>query len=103
MTLPDVQRVHTDSGSHIEPPLDPEWTDLNKLRWNLAVTLHDAGLPADTLGVEQGHLTVGGQRVWDDYHLTYRHGTYAGGGYHAMWSTINGVGIGLRLASGDDR
>lgn len=39
-----VERVHTEHGSHIEPPLDPTWSKLDKLIWKAACIEHDSGL-----------------------------------------------------------
>lgn len=39
-----VSRVHTDGGSHIEPPLNQAWDDYTKLQWHAAVVAHDTGL-----------------------------------------------------------
>lgn len=39
-----VTRVHTESGSHIEPPLNSEWSLLCKLKWKAAVGTADSGI-----------------------------------------------------------
>lgn len=39
-----VRRVRERNGSHIEPPLDPDWSQLDKLHWHAAVVLVDSGL-----------------------------------------------------------
>lgn len=38
-----VERVMTEGGDHIEPPLDPNWTELRKLEWLAAVVAVDTG------------------------------------------------------------
>jgi hypothetical protein len=40
----EVRRLHSERSSWIEPPLDPDWDDLVKLRWRLAVLRLDTGL-----------------------------------------------------------
>ena len=40
-----VRRVTDEyGGSHIEPPLDPTWSDHDALRWNAGVMLADTGI-----------------------------------------------------------
>lgn len=36
-----VRRVHTENGSHIEPPFDPDWPYLEQLEWHAAVVRED--------------------------------------------------------------
>lgn len=38
-----VARRTTDHESHIEPPLDPTWSELDKLRWQAGVVEADTG------------------------------------------------------------
>ena len=45
-----VRRIHTETGSHIEPPLDPNWSDLTKLQWVADVVEHDFGLRLEVRG-----------------------------------------------------
>ena len=41
----DVKRVQTTSGgSHIEPPLQDTWSEIEKLRWHAGVVLVDSGV-----------------------------------------------------------
>lgn len=51
-----VTRVHTEHGSHIEPPLDPDWPLLRKLEWSAAVGTADSGLD----------IAVSHSRYWAD-------------------------------------
>lgn len=44
LDLPAVVRVHTERGSHIEPDIQPTWSDAEKLAWLAASVAHDAGL-----------------------------------------------------------
>lgn len=53
-----VTRVREGRGSHIEPPLDPDWHPLTKLRWKAAVVALDADLPVDVHEVEPGEYSV---------------------------------------------
>lgn len=41
---PEVRRVVNGLSSHIEPPLEEDWSDLEKLQWNAAVATLDTGL-----------------------------------------------------------
>lgn len=93
---PTVVRVETENGSHVEPPLDPEWSNLDKLRWHLAVVLHDVGVDPELIHVEPARSTSGGV-PYESYSLHYAHSTFGGPSFHNMWNLINGIGIGLSL------
>lgn len=97
MTAPTVQRVHTERGSHIEPPLHQDWDHLTKLRWHLAVVLHDADLPPDAIQIVPGDYRING-RPQESYNLMCPGWTASTGDFHDAWSRINGIADGLRLA-----
>lgn len=45
LELPAVTRVRdADGGSHVEPPLDPGWSEREQLAWLAAVVAHDTGI-----------------------------------------------------------
>lgn len=90
-----VHRVDTERGSYIEPPLKQSWDDLTKLRWHLAVVLHDHGLPEDSIRVEEGDYRINGKRQPDAYNLSGPFGAFGCVGYHHMWGVINGLNLGL--------
>lgn len=46
-SITTVTRIHTEHGSHIEPPLDRAWSEFDKLRWQAAVVEHDHDLRLD--------------------------------------------------------
>jgi hypothetical protein len=85
--LPTVARVADEHGSHIEPPLDENWTSLEKLRWRAAcVRLASPDLP---IGVRQYEgdpptygLVIGNTGVGDMP-------------FHQCWTYLNGVETGL--------
>jgi hypothetical protein len=104
-----VRRVHEEAGSHIEPPLDDGWSDLDKLRWHLAVALHDARLPEHLASVEPGHVTRNGVPIAGLYNIRYRsvagrtNGSWGAGDFRSTWSLINGIGLGFAIAHGEAR
>lgn len=57
-----VIRVPDATGSHIEPPLNPDWPELAKLEWKAAVTEIDTGLRVRVYeaGPSLYAVTVGG-------------------------------------------
>ena len=55
-----VDRIRTDDGGRNEPPLDPAWDDLTKLRWWAAVVEADYGVQLD---VDDAIATSSGQRL----------------------------------------
>lgn len=40
-----VTRIERDGMSHVEPPLDSEWSDRKRLEWHAAVAEYDTGVP----------------------------------------------------------
>lgn len=54
-----VRRVSNGSGSHVEPPCDDRWSDLDRLRWHAAVVALDTGLRVRVEpGSERGRFTI---------------------------------------------
>jgi hypothetical protein len=88
-----VRRVRDECGSHIEPDFDESWDRLTKLRWNLAVTLLDAGLPPDAAEV-YAVRTVGGER-YGLRRAGWSMGTFD---YYTCWRNCVALGWGARLA-----
>lgn len=95
--LTTVHRVHTERGSHIEPPLNEDWSNLDKLRWSLAVSLHDAGQPLDLMDVRESDYRINGVPQ-EAYDVTGPDGSSGATGFHATWTLISGIGYGLRTA-----
>lgn len=97
LLLADVHRVHTERGSHIESAIDDDWSDLDKLRWQLAVVLHDAGLRRDAATLHPGHYTIDGVPQ-EAYELRYGSSSGISAGFARTWALITGISDGLRLA-----
>ena len=84
-----VIRCTTDHGSHIEPPLDPAWSPLDRLRWLAAVVRWDAGLTltvthfldSDTFGINGHGHSLGGVTFGD------------------AWRSIVDLGLGAQMAN----
>lgn len=88
-----VTRVHTDHGSHIEPPLNPEWSLLRKLEWAAAVGTADSGL----------EITVSHSRYWVDrvlqrdvFNLGIDGAVSGPHTYQQAWAWIHGVTAGAQ-------
>jgi len=82
-----VRRVYASTGSHIEPPLEDAWGDLQKLRWKAAVTQVDCGV---AVTVNNADYTVAG-KVCPAFVVGVEG---ASSGPHSMgtaWSVINGI------------
>lgn len=58
-----VERIEDEHGSHIEPPLDNSWPDVDRLRWKAAVVELDTGIPTlvvrDSLNPGRYSINVG--------------------------------------------
>lgn len=97
-----VTRVHTATGSHIDPPLDQDWDDLMKLRWQAAVVTADTGL---AVRVSPAHLQYRATR-WSPWRIQsgvydVHVGSSSCGAmrYAEAWSYLNGVAAGANAAA----
>lgn len=89
-----VTRVHDSGGSHIEPPLDPEWSDIEKMRWQAGVVLVESGVTVRInddarYSVNGVDIPVIGIQIGSS--STSRT-------FHAAWDYLNGVSAGAREA-----
>ncbi|UAW08338.1 hypothetical protein SEA_WHITNEY_91 [Gordonia phage Whitney] len=88
-----VTRVRDDNGSHIEPPLDSDWSELDKLRWKAGVVIADAGVPLRISLDDSTRLSRNGVDVPGIYGLKIG-GWHSARGFHDMWDYLNGVSAG---------
>lgn len=81
-----VQRIHTEGGSHVEPPFDDRWSNDDKLRWKAASVTADTGVPISV--------------VYRDGYYGFRIGRSAIGGhdYRSAWDFLTGVSLGAQEA-----
>jgi hypothetical protein len=99
-----VQRIRTDHGSHVEPPFDESWSDLEKLRWKTAIAELDGGLGVGTLKVseapqeERKKRFVMSYRYPVFYQLSYGYGSMGIYTYDQMWVLLTGVLLGASLS-----
>jgi len=84
----DLRRIHyvDGSGSHIEPPLQPEWDSHTKLQWKAAAVAHDTGLKVRV-------LQHPGQT---DYNIVVGPHSVASFNFSTGWEFLNGVDVGAR-------
>ncbi|MDJ0010116.1 hypothetical protein [Gordonia alkanivorans] len=87
-----VTRVHTENGSHIEPPLDQKWSELDKLRWNAGVVIADTGVPLRIKLNDNARYTSNGVDI-PVYGLQLG-SMSTSRRFHAMWDYLNGVSAG---------
>lgn len=87
-----VRRIETDTGSHIEPAMDDEWTLQQKLEWWAAATELDTGLP----------IKIGPGRAWHgDVELPDMFTVIIGNSstvlhYLDAWTYLNGASAAVR-------
>ena len=101
-----VTRVRTDTGTHIEPPLDESWDDHTKLCWHAAVIMCDC--PGIKVQVKTGGLKRKRFRKWVEvpgvYNIMVGHSSAAPFTYREAWDYLNGVQIGWEAAqAGEDK
>lgn len=104
-----VRRIETGRGSHIEPRLQDDWSELAKLRWHAAVVVLDSGTDARVL-VEPSvsKWKPKWSPFWfseDSFQITVGNSTAFPFTFDSAWIYLNGVGSGLSAGSGagDDR
>lgn len=92
----DVKRVQTTSGgSHIEPPLQDTWSEIEKLRWHAGVVLVDSGVrvtinDSERYSVNGRDVPVIGIQVGN---------TMTSKRFDDAWNYLNGVSAGGQQAS----
>lgn len=97
MTLGDmkVRRVPTEHGSIVEPALDPDWSELTKLRWVAAVESLDSPVP---IRVSTGYSSTNGvSRL--EYCVNAGRTGFGSSPYEHAWTLIIGMGTGAREAA----
>jgi hypothetical protein len=95
--LPDVARVADEHGSHIEPPLDPDWDSLTKLRWHAACVR--LACPDVVIRVFQ-HRSKSIAAGPPTYSLQVATTSVSAMPYYDAWTYLSGVERGLRAAGG---
>lgn len=100
---PAVRRVETEHGSHIEPPLDPQWSHGQKLAWRAAIVEMDTDL---AVRIIDGQSATKRNDHWipdrDVYAMTINGPGRAVGlspmDFHTAWAYLNGIDCGARAA-----
>ena len=98
--MPTVRRVTTDTGSHIEPALDPDADPLNKLLWHAAVVAHDTGL---RIRINPGISREKIGRRWSEVEPCVTVQVANGGtvlNYRDALNYLNGIDAGARATQG---
>lgn len=97
----NVQRIETENGSHIEPPLDQEWTLFDQLRWQAGVVHADTGLD---ITVKPSDFRSNGVPV-EGYADILLSGSACLGPCAFSWArtAMNGIAIGYSAAKRESR
>lgn len=89
LELMQVVRVHTDDGSHIEPPAKDDWSDDLKMAWHASVVAHD-GQIAVRIGRGDGGYAIS---------VSKHGGGYLGPfDFHTAWLYLIGIKLGAEAA-----
>jgi hypothetical protein len=91
-----VERIETEHGSHIEPPLDQSWSDLEKLEWQAACVTAETGI--EHIQVTRSDYRTSGilQRGYYCVQVGYGH-SIAPLNFYQAWSYLNGVARGTQV------
>ena len=89
----EVTRVTSEDnrGTDIEPPLDQEWSEFDKLRWQMGVVKVDSGLDTRIFEMSDGRFSINILGVGWSHSLSSR-------GYHHAWETLTYLSMGARFA-----
>jgi hypothetical protein len=85
-----VERVEDNHGSHIEPPLDQQWSDAEKLAWHAGVELVDSGLRAVLTLWSDGTWSINAGPISMHNGMTF----------YDAWNAITMMGIGAGAVAG---
>ncbi|PRY56458.1 hypothetical protein [Glycomyces artemisiae] len=95
----DVRRTQTDTGTTYEPPLDPDWDELDRLRWHAGVVHGDTGIG---LTVAPAKFSVNGVIQEGHFNLWVGDTVVCPGKYSDTLSYLNGIALGARGAPSKD-
>jgi hypothetical protein len=95
----EIKRIRTPSGSHIEPPLDQTWSDLEKLEWQAAVTSADSGMRITVTPSTSKYWAL--NRWWPvkgEYDVQFPGGGTGPFSFHEAWAYLSGISLGAELS-----
>lgn len=94
--MPNVWYIdHEDGGRTPEPPLDPSWPKIDKLRWLAALVTAETGL---RIRFNDGAKSNGPgyELAWPELIGCWIGCTSRSGTYEDLWRTLTDVGLGVR-------
>ncbi|HEX2244280.1 MAG TPA: hypothetical protein VHK27_13730 [Gammaproteobacteria bacterium] len=91
LELPEVRRIPTDTGSYIEPPLEQDYSDDEKIAWHAAVIALDTGATIRVFAHFENHRRSYSIMIPGHYSGSSR-------GFQQIWEWLNGFDIGYRTA-----
>lgn len=80
-----MKRIQTPGGSHIEPPFDEAWSELDKLHWHAGVASMDTGLSISVNAINDAPTPYG---------ITVGSSSAAPFSFASAWTYLNGVDTG---------
>ena len=92
-----VSIVSDGRGSHVEPPLEQGWSELDKLRWKAGTVEASVGV---TVHIYPGAMSTPrlfgqGHRIhWDRYGLRIGNSSHTAFTFDSAWDFLNGVEAG---------
>ena len=99
LEIPTVERVVTGTESHIEPPIDPDWPQAQKLAWHAAVVAVDMGI---NVSVHEGSLRELIDGVWhpvaDSYSIGFGSSSDGALDYRDAWTYLSGMSDGFKMS-----
>lgn len=87
-----VRRVSHEGGSHIEPPLEDDWSDLDKLVWCAGVVKFDGGIEILVTKWSDERFSLSGKtpvRSW----------SMGAESFNAAWSRLVAMGMGAEIVN----
>lgn len=97
-----VERIVTEHGSHIEPPLEQWWSKFQKLKWHAAVVEVDSGVPVRVTRSDYKTKIAG---VWVPnygyFDVSTGRSSIGPMSFDSAWSYLNGIEAGARAVMTD--
>ena len=87
----DVRRSDFGTGSHIEPPLDSRWSDLDQLAWQAGVVRADTGIVVHIREMTPGQFALTARTADGSIGISARD-------FVSLWSYLSAMSLGAELA-----
>ena len=83
----ELTRVFDETGSHFEPELDQDWSEFDKIRWQMGVVLIRSGLKTRLYETDPGQFCINIVAKNSIHSLSSRD-------YYSVWTMLSHISLG---------